>query len=312
MIRSAASVVIANGKGGAGKTSLVANLVHIAATQTGGQQEGWRVLAVDLDSQGNLGDDLGYADSDTDKGAAIRSALLEDKVLPPPLRDVRPNLDVYPGGPELLDAEAAFLADVLAGDKLELLGERLEGMAGEYDLVVFDTAPSGHSALARMALTAARGLVIPVRHDKSSKKGMGVMADVYRTVVEHANPGLELLGVVQFELAVSETRARAKLESDLREILPAGVEIFTPPIRHSNVAAEHMRDRGITVLEYEAESADWIAERFRRLRMKLDAGPRPSQAATGLADDYFEVVRQILVALGATATESTELAEVPA
>ena len=53
-------IAFANGKGGVGKTSLTANVAGLAA------DAGWRVLAVDLDPQGNLGSDLGY--DQTDKG----------------------------------------------------------------------------------------------------------------------------------------------------------------------------------------------------------------------------------------------------
>ncbi|MHB1599786.1 MAG: ParA family protein [Acidimicrobiales bacterium] len=47
-------LLVTNGKGGVGKTSLVANLTGLAATA------GWSVLAADLDPQGNLARDLGY------------------------------------------------------------------------------------------------------------------------------------------------------------------------------------------------------------------------------------------------------------
>ena len=47
------AVAIANGKGGVGKTSITANVAGTAALS------GWKVLAVDLDPQGNLGNDLG-------------------------------------------------------------------------------------------------------------------------------------------------------------------------------------------------------------------------------------------------------------
>ena len=48
------AIAIANGKGGVGKSSPVANIAAIAAASN------WRVLIVDLDPQGNVGSDLGY------------------------------------------------------------------------------------------------------------------------------------------------------------------------------------------------------------------------------------------------------------
>ncbi len=58
------SILVLNGKGGVGKTSLTANLAGLAALS------GWRVLAVDLDPQGNLGRDLGYL-GDADDGQTL-------------------------------------------------------------------------------------------------------------------------------------------------------------------------------------------------------------------------------------------------
>ena len=57
------SIVITNGKGGVGKTSLVANVAGLAAAS------GWRVLVIDADPQGNLARDLGVLDIADDGGA---------------------------------------------------------------------------------------------------------------------------------------------------------------------------------------------------------------------------------------------------
>ena len=64
-------IAIANGKGGAGKTTLAAQLGGIAANS------GWRTLVVDLDAQGNLGRDLGYYDTPAnDHGAGLATAVV--------------------------------------------------------------------------------------------------------------------------------------------------------------------------------------------------------------------------------------------
>jgi Mrp family chromosome partitioning ATPase len=60
------AVAVATGKGGVGKTSITANVAGTAALS------GWRVLAVDLDPQGNLGNDLGYNQrGDGDEGGRL-------------------------------------------------------------------------------------------------------------------------------------------------------------------------------------------------------------------------------------------------
>ncbi|WP_207549807.1 ParA family protein [Thermostaphylospora chromogena] len=58
-------IAVANDKGGVGKTSITANLSALYATA------GYRVLALDLNRQANLSDDLGYRGSPVDdQGAA--------------------------------------------------------------------------------------------------------------------------------------------------------------------------------------------------------------------------------------------------
>ena len=89
------TIAFANGKGGVGKTSVTANVAGIAALS------GWRVLTIDLDPQGNLGNDLGYLQSgESDQGAGLMAAIRDDKKLKP-LRDVRPGLDSVPGGDDM-------------------------------------------------------------------------------------------------------------------------------------------------------------------------------------------------------------------
>ena len=81
-------IAFANGKGGVGKTSLTANFAGLAANA------GWRVLAVDLDPQGNLGSDLGYDQADNgDDGRELLDSIVNRRV-PQPIKEIRPNLDV--------------------------------------------------------------------------------------------------------------------------------------------------------------------------------------------------------------------------
>jgi chromosome partitioning protein len=92
---------VVNGKGGVGKTSLTANLAGLYAAA------GYRTLAIDLDPQGNLGDDLGYLGAGlSDNGAELVDALRARRAYRP-LRDVRPGLDVLAGGPVLSELNSA-------------------------------------------------------------------------------------------------------------------------------------------------------------------------------------------------------------
>ena len=86
-------VAIANGKGGVGKTSLTTTLAGLAATA------GYRILLIDLDPQGNAGEDLGYTGAGTgDDGAGLVAALAADTALAVTLPQARPGIDVICGG----------------------------------------------------------------------------------------------------------------------------------------------------------------------------------------------------------------------
>lgn len=85
-------IAVMNRKGGVGKTSITSNLAGVLA------QAGYKVLAIDLDQQGNLGDDLGYRHTDyNDHGAALFFALNSGNPLAP-AKGIRENLDVVPAG----------------------------------------------------------------------------------------------------------------------------------------------------------------------------------------------------------------------
>ena len=93
-------ITFATGKGGTGKTSCAANVAGLAA------QAGWRTLLIDLDSQANLGHDLGFSESEgADHGAHLVNTLVTGGTLTPVLTGVRTNLDVIPGGSKLDDLE---------------------------------------------------------------------------------------------------------------------------------------------------------------------------------------------------------------
>jgi cellulose biosynthesis protein BcsQ len=126
-------VVVAQGKGGVGKTSLTANVSGLAALA------GHRVLAVDLDPQGNLARDLGYGQSD---GESLLQAVVAG--IPVPVTgDVRPGLDVVAGGPAVADLLGLALARSSRGgrDLADLLLASLAPVVSAYDLVLVDTPP---------------------------------------------------------------------------------------------------------------------------------------------------------------------------
>lgn len=276
------SILVLNGKGGVGKTSLTANLAGLAALT------GWRVLAVDLDPQGNLGRDLGYLD-DADDGQALAAAAAAG-TRPEPLHSVRPSLDVLAGGPAL-DGLVADLQRALLGGELaavDRFGAALAAVAADYDLVVIDSPP-GEALLHAAAIRAVHYIVIPTRADAASIDGLGRVAAVVAREGA-ANPGLEVLGVVLGPLPVQARAIARRTREELEDLLGSGIVIFETIIRDVPRAAVDCRARGVLAHEYEeaAGRTPWYE------RLKGRGSEAFSDAAAGLAGDYQALAREIL------------------
>jgi len=279
-------VAVANGKGGVGKTSLATTLAGMAA------EAGYRILIVDLDPQGNVGEDLGYTGAGRgDGGAGLVGALAADLPLVPTVEAARVRVDVISGGERLDDLAGLLLprhrggqpvADVLAGPLSRLLEVQ------DYDLVIIDSPP-GEPNLQLLALGAARWLIIPTRGDASSLKGMVRIVQRLVEARQH-NPTLELLGVVLFGIASSATRVKREISAQITDALGGVAPLFTSTIRHS-VAATDARGAGLLIHEqaYKLEGEPfWKA---------LKEGRKPASPGTApaLASDYASLSHEILV-----------------
>lgn len=299
-------VAVVNGKGGVGKTTITANVGGMLAAG------GARVLLIDLDPQGNLAEELGYAGTAADDdGYALARALASISPVSP-RTGIRDQLDVLVGGSEL-DSAATSLTlrgqtDPTAAKAA--LADAIAGYVDDYDLVLID-CPPGQESLQQAALAAARWALIPVKTDASSRKGLRNVARRLDAVVD-INPELDLLGVVLFGLARNARRVSDTARAAIADDLGAPVALFTTAIRHAEAAAQEARDRGL--LAYELEEAVLAAPKwYERLRGTTAGkaggeGPR-SRSATGLAEDFQALGEEIIARI--SARESTTPAPAP-
>lgn len=281
------ALVIANGKGGVLKTTLVAHVAGLAAVA------GWRVLAVDLDPQGNLARDLGYVDR-SDAGRALFDAVRRGEPLEP-LRGVRDGLDVVAAGDETADLALLLGAGTQsAGESaFDRLGEVLTPLGSDYDLVVIDTPPA-NPVLVRAALRFCRWVVIPTLPDSASIDGMGrVWADL-RTATT-VNPDVEVLGVALTLLQAGASAVARDARADLDEILMGKVPVFTTTIRIAQSVARACRERGILANEYERDALQ--SEPWYKAHREGRKHERYSAAASSLATEYQALVDEILAAV---------------
>lgn len=251
-------------KGGVGKTSIGANCGGQAAA------DGYSVLLVSLDPQDNLGEDLGYANAGlSDEGANLAAALLDQAPLAP-LKDVRPNLDVIPGGTDLW---GRVVIDYIRQDNPNpyLLRDALVPLADDYDLILID-CPPWNPVLQHLALVAARWMLIPTATDSSSRRGMGRLADMVADAAEH-NPALGLLGVILFDVPYSGTRMREQTLAAMARDLGGRRPLLQRWIRTAPGPAWVSRERGQLIHELTGpdtpRSAKNVAEDYRKLTLEI-------------------------------------------
>jgi chromosome partitioning protein len=288
------TLTVMNRKGGTFKTTLVGQLAGLAA------RSGWHVLAVDMDSQGNLNRDLGTMRISDDGEGLFRA--VRDGGRPVVLHDVRPNLDLIPAG----ESTVKLYRELVGTDRGEPNAFKfrtvLEPLADEYDLVVIDSPP-GEEDVQQAILYATRFLLCPTRADDASIDGLTGTALRAVNARKYFNPDLELLGTVITGVSARATNVLADAERTILERSGGGMKVFHPAIRTSEAAATACRQQGLLVHELETAAkvqeeklrAEYGFAWFSRIGRDERKAVRKLPDAKALATDYQELTDAVLV-----------------
>jgi chromosome partitioning protein len=177
--------VIANQKGGVGKTSVAVNLAASLA------HYGRRALLIDLDPQGNATTGSGVDKSACDK--TVYGVLLGEHPLREAVRTCEGHYDIVPSNRELAGAEV----ELIAMERREYrLREALDGEVGEYDFVVIDCPPA-LNMLTVNGFTAADAVIIPMQCEYYALEGLSDLVGTLRKVKQNLNPRIEIEALVR-------------------------------------------------------------------------------------------------------------------
>ena len=295
-------VLVANQKGGVGKTSIVTALAGLIA------RPDRRVLVIDADPQGNAtSSDLGVQG---DRGRGLMMALQHGE--PPAVQhDVRPGLDLVAGGPLL--AQVGALAATAAQTGLDLVANLRSALAqiclaGRYSVVLMDSGP-GDAPLLDALLRVTRYLVVPTRDDDASLSGVELLALRYLQA-RQSGASVELLGVVLFDANPRATARNGQVLGELDGLLVgSGASSFDTIIRSDRAAALDLRSAHLTPAELVVAAAEQNKSRLARLR---SGGKHRAERAGGgeaarlwsrdpsaLASDYQALARELLTRIAA-------------
>jgi chromosome partitioning protein len=228
-----------NFKGGTGKTSVSTSYAFRLA------EMGYRVLVIDLDSQGHATKVLGLEPDEHEKtlaDALIRRVPVRDVIVPTGF----PGLDVIPSNLAMSTVDLALMP--LAGREFRLRNVLKEVEAG-YDVVVFDAPPS-FGLLNLNALVAADTLVVPVLADFLSFHGLKLLFETVGSLEEDLQHVLTHIFIV-----VNGFNATYKIAKESRDALVAhyGEYLLENYVRQDSRFAQASSE-GTPVFAYDPES----------------------------------------------------------
>jgi chromosome partitioning protein len=227
------TIAFANQKGGVAKTTTTLNLAVAF------KESGHRVLAVDLDPQGNLTMSQGV---DPDK---VDKSMFDVLVQRMPISEVIQSreIDLAVASIDLAGAEIAMSTQI---GRERALQKALEEVEGDYDFVCIDTPPS-LGLLTINALTAADKVIVPVQCEYLSMRGLVQLQNTLQMIRENLNPDVKLEGILPTMLDSRTVHAKEAVEI-LEENF--GDLVFKSRIRKTIKFAE-APVRGTSVLKYD-------------------------------------------------------------
>ena len=258
-VKTTRVIAFANQKGGVAKTTTTLNLAVAF------KERGLRVLAVDLDPQGNLTMSQGMNPD------AIERSMFDVLVHRVPIEEIiyPAEVDIAVSSIDLAGAELA-LSSMIGRERA--LEKALAPVKDRYDYILIDTPPS-LGLLTINALVASSGVIVPVQCEYLSLRGLVQLENTMAMIRENLNPDVQIAGILPTMVDTRTLHAKEALEI-LEENF--GDWVFGARIKKTVRFAE-APVKGMSVLKYDPTGT--AADAYRQLAKEVLDGAQAREHA---------------------------------